>query len=154
MSGGDDGVDSSSLFLLIRTASYFMLLHMSLIRIYLDVPPSPCSPPPITHALTNDLTPPPPSTAPSPTHSYHPTLYRKSDLCIPRNETARPRSQFLHSCICERFKYSQYRSAYLAEAIWEYINRSQIHECGNWETEHYNSVLEIMRQGSFISGDT
>ncbi len=23
-----------------------------------------------------------------------------------------------------------------------YINRSQIHECGNWETEHYNSVLE------------
>jgi hypothetical protein len=23
------------------------------------------------------------------------------------------------------------------------INRSQIHECGNWETEHYNSVLEI-----------
>jgi hypothetical protein len=24
-----------------------------------------------------------------------------------------------------------------------HINRSQIHECGNWETEHYNSVLEI-----------
>jgi hypothetical protein len=23
------------------------------------------------------------------------------------------------------------------------INRSQIHECGNRETEHYNSVLEI-----------
>jgi hypothetical protein len=40
------------------------------------------------------------------------TLYRKSDLCIPRNETARPRSQFLYSCICDRF--------------WEYINRSQI----------------------------
>ncbi len=29
-----------------------------------------------------------------------------SDLCIPRNETARPRSQFLDSCICERFIYS------------------------------------------------
>jgi hypothetical protein len=29
--------------------------------------------------------------------------------------------------------------------IWEYINGSQIHECGNWETEHYKSVLEIMR---------
>jgi hypothetical protein len=27
----------------------------------------------------------------------------------------------------------------------EYINRSQIHECRNWETEHYNSVLEITR---------
>ncbi len=44
--------------------------------------------------------------------------------------------------------YSQNWSAYLAAAkyadrSWEYINRSQIHECGNWETEHYNSVLEI-----------
>ncbi len=29
--------------------------------------------------------------------------------------------------------------------IWEYINCSQIHECGNRETEHYKSVLEIMR---------
>jgi hypothetical protein len=26
---------------------------------------------------------------------------------------------------------------------WEYINRSQINECANWETEHFNSVLEI-----------
>jgi hypothetical protein len=34
-----------------------------------------------------------------------PTLYRKSDLCIPRNETARPRSLLLHSCICEPFTY-------------------------------------------------
>ncbi len=37
---------------------------------------------------------------------------------------------------------------------WEYINRSQIHECGKWETEHYNSVLEITRPHSFISGNT
>jgi hypothetical protein len=43
-------------------------------------------------------------------------LYRKSDLGIPRNETARPRSQFLHLCICEQFIYSQDRSAYLAAA--------------------------------------
>jgi hypothetical protein len=52
-----------------------------------------------------------------------------SDLCIPRNETARPRSfqnriimfclLIRHSCICERF--------------WEYINCSQIPECRNWE---------------------
>jgi hypothetical protein len=36
-------------------------------------------------------------------------LYRKYDLCIPRNETARPQSQFLHSGFCERFTciYSQ-----------------------------------------------
>ncbi len=26
---------------------------------------------------------------------HTPALYRKSDFCIPRNETARPRSQFL-----------------------------------------------------------
>jgi hypothetical protein len=23
-----------------------------------------------------------------------------------------------------------------ADPSWEYINRSQIHECGHWETEH------------------
>ncbi len=84
---------------------------------------------------------------------FHPvlitTLYRKSDLCIPRNETARPRFQFLHSCVCEQFIYSQVQSAYLAAAkqadrSWEYI-----HECGNWEIEHYNSVLEITRLPQF-----
>jgi hypothetical protein len=49
------------------------------------------------------------------THSQS-TLYRKSDFGIPRNGIAWPRSQFLHSCICERFIYSQDRSAYLAAA--------------------------------------
>ncbi len=39
-----------------------------------------------------------------------------------------------------------------APRSWEYINRSHIHECGNWKTEHYNSVLEIMRPRCFISG--
>ncbi len=34
---------------------------------------------------------------------YPCALQTRSDLCIPRNETARPRSQFPHSCICERF---------------------------------------------------
>ncbi len=33
-------------------------------------------------------------------------------------------------------------------------NHSQIHECGNWETENYNSVCEITRPGSFISSNT
>jgi hypothetical protein len=41
-------------------------------------------------------------------------LYRKFDTNIPRNETARPRSQFLHSCICERFIYFHDRCAYFA----------------------------------------
>ena len=89
----------------------------------------------------------------------HCTLYRKSEFWIPRNETARPRSQFLHSFICERLIYSQNRSAHLAAAkqadrSWEYIYRSQIHGCGNWETEHYNSVLELTRPCSFISEKT
>ncbi len=34
------------------------------------------------------------------------------------------------------------------------INRSQRHECGNWDTERYDSVLEITRPRSFISGNT
>jgi hypothetical protein len=63
---------------------------------------------------------------------------------------ARPKSQFSHSCVCERFIYSQDRSTYLAAAkkldrSWKYINLSQIYECKNWETEHYNTVLEIRR---------
>ncbi len=38
--------------------------------------------------------------------------------------------------------------------IWEDMNRSKIHECGNLETEHYNSVLEISRPHSFLFGNT
>ncbi len=34
------------------------------------------------------------------------TLQTSSDLCVPRNETAGPRSQFPHSCTCGRFIYS------------------------------------------------
>jgi hypothetical protein len=68
----------------------------------------------------------------------------KIHLCIPRKGIARPQSLFLHlhSCVFERFVYSQ--DLYL----------SQIHKCRNWETEHYNSVLEITRLHSFISGNT
>jgi hypothetical protein len=35
------------------------------------------------------------------------TLYRKFETNIPRNETARPHSEFLHSCFSERFIYSR-----------------------------------------------
>ncbi len=41
-----------------------------------------------------------------------------------------------------------------ADQSWKYINCSQIHEPGNWETEQYNSVLEITRPRSFLSGNT
>ncbi len=43
-------------------------------------------------------------------------LYRKSNLCIPRKGIVLPQSQFLHSCVCERFIYSQDQSTYLAAA--------------------------------------
>ncbi len=33
-------------------------------------------------------------------------------------------------------------------------HRSQVHELGNWETEHYESDLEITRPCSFISRNT
>ncbi len=78
------------------------------------------------------------------------TLYWNFETYIPRNETAGPRSQFLHSCIW--FIYSHHRSS--AVQSWKYINRTQILECANWETKHYNSVLEITRLRSFISGNT
>jgi hypothetical protein len=49
------------------------------------------------------------------------------------------------SCVCERFIYSQesvdiFPAAEQADGSWKYINLSQIYECRNWETEHYNSV--------------
>jgi len=44
------------------------------------------------------------------------TLYRKSNLCLPGKGIALPQSQFLHTCVCERFIYSQERSTYLAAA--------------------------------------
>ncbi len=76
-------------------------------------------------------------------------LYLKSYLCIPRNETARPRFQFLHSWICEQFINSQVLSAYLVQQNRQtdpgniLITHRYINDCGNWETEH--SVLEITR---------
>ncbi len=46
--------------------------------------------------------------------------------------------KFLHSYICESFIYFQDRSVYFAAAkyvdrSWVYINRSQTHECANWD---------------------
>jgi hypothetical protein len=43
-------------------------------------------------------------------------LQQKSYLCIPFLGILRPQSQFPHSCVCERFMYSQDRSTYLAVA--------------------------------------
>jgi hypothetical protein len=54
------------------------------------------------------------------------------------SQKARPQSQIPHSLVCDRFIYSQNGSAYSAagkyvDEFWEYINRSQTHECGYWD---------------------
>ncbi len=62
-------------------------------------------------------------------------LQRKSHLCIPFLGIARPQPQFQHSCVCELFIGIglHISSAEMADRSWEYINRSQTHECGNWD---------------------
>jgi hypothetical protein len=76
---------------------------------------------------------------------FRPALYRKSNLCVPGKVIAWLQSQFLHSCVCERFIYIPRIGLH----IWQQQNRQtkypQIYKCGNWETEHHNSVLEITR---------
>ncbi len=53
-------------------------------------------------------------------------------VCIPFLVIARPQSQFPHSCVCDRFTYFLQQNR-RADPSWEYINRSQTHECGNWD---------------------
>ncbi len=43
---------------------------------------------------------------------FESSLQGKSHLCIPFLGIARPQPQFPHSCVCERFIYSQDRSTY------------------------------------------
>ncbi len=76
------------------------------------------------------------------------TQYRKFKTNIPIKGIARPQSQFSHSCVCERFIYSHDRSAYSAagkyvDRSWKYLNRSQTHECGNWDWGHAVPFLGI-----------
>jgi hypothetical protein len=62
-----------------------------------------------------------------------------SDLCISRNEVA-------------------HLSAYCAAAkqvdrSWEYLNRSQIHECRTWEQGHAVSFLGMHKSNLWYSVD-
>ncbi len=73
------------------------------------------------------------------------TQYRKFETNIPR-KVAGPQSLFPH--LCEWFMYSHDRSAYSAagkyvDPSWEYINRSQTRECGNWNWGRANPLLGI-----------
>jgi hypothetical protein len=52
------------------------------------------------------------------------TLQRKFHLCIPFLGIAWPQSQFPHSCVCERFIYSQDRSTH-------FLQQNRQINCGN-----------------------
>ncbi len=80
----------------------------------------------------------PPTLVAARTHSE--TQYRKFETNTPRKGIVQPQSQFPHSCVCERFIYSHDRSRQTDAAAgiyvdwsWKYVNRSQTHECGNWD---------------------
>ncbi len=70
------------------------------------------------------------------------TLQRKSHLCIPFLGIALPQSQFPHSCVCERFLYSQNRSTF----GYSKIDTSFLAIC--------KSLTDIWMLNSFISGNT
>ncbi len=76
-------------------------------------------------------------------------LQGKCHLYIPFLKIARPQSQFPHSCVCERFIYSQDRSIYFLQQNWQigrgniYINCSHTHECGNWDCGRAIPFLRI-----------
>jgi hypothetical protein len=81
-------------------------------------------------------------------------LYRRFETYIPSNETVRPCSRFLHLCmICHLWAIYKFPPSVVGRLILGIytVNRSQIRACRNWEAEHYNSVLEIMKPLSLVS---
>jgi hypothetical protein len=62
----------------------------------------------------NPASPKPPCSAPH--------CNQKSHLCIPRKGIARPQSQFPHSCVCERFLYSQDKSQIFLKGIFFFFS--------------------------------
>ncbi len=67
-------------------------------------------------------------------------LQRNLNLCIPRKVIARPQPEFPHSCVCERSMIPTYGSPIFLQQNRQtdqrntvYVNRSQEHECRNWD---------------------
>jgi hypothetical protein len=86
-------------------------------------------------------------------------LHRKFETNIPRNETARSRSQFLHSCICERFIYYHIGPPIMLYCVCGtimgiHINHSQIHEFRNWKHGSEVSFLGIFASTFWYSAFT
>jgi hypothetical protein len=82
--------------------------------------------------------------------------YQKFETNIHRKGIVRSQSQFPHSCVCERFIFSQDRFAYSATGNMRtypgniYVNLSQTHECGNLDWGRTFSFLGI-HNGIFVA---
>ncbi len=76
-------------------------------------------------------------------------LQRNSDLCFPRKELRGLSPNFhIHVSVSDLHIYSHDWSTYFpaaeyADRSWEYINRSQKHECRNWDCGRAVPFLEI-----------
>ncbi len=80
------------------------------------------------------------------------TQHGKFETNISRKGIGRPQSHFPHSCVCDRFIYSNDRSAYSAvgkyvDRSFEYIIRSQKHECGNLDCSRAIPSKGILKLG-------
>jgi hypothetical protein len=83
-----------------------------------------------------------------PINTISATLQGKSHLCIPSLGIARPQSQFPQSCVCERFYVFPglvhiFPCSRIGRPNLEIYKSLTEIEWRNWETEHYNTVLEI-----------
>ncbi len=73
---------------------------------------------------------------------------RRFELCIPRNQTARPCSQFpFHTSVNDLYisqdRYIYFAAAKQADRSWESVNRSQLYECRNWDWGRAVSFLGL-----------
>ncbi len=73
------------------------------------------------------------------------TQYRKFKTNIPRKGIARSQSPCPHSCFYMSYLYFSRLSLpfLLQDRFREYINRSQTHECGNWDWGKYLSATKM-----------
>jgi hypothetical protein len=80
----------------------------------------------------------------------------KFETNISRKGIVRGKSQFPYSCVCERFIYSQDRSAHSAagkygDRFWEYTKIAHRNECGKIETDAAQFLFWEYMNGIFVA---